>query len=394
MSQAHPILIAGAGIAGLTLALALARRGVASRILERRAELSEAGAGIQLGPNAMHVLRRLGVAERLEPLAGKPDAIVVADGTSGVLLARLALGAVIERRHGAPYRVAHRGDLQAALIDAACELEGIQLDLGFAVAGWDEQADGVVVQSNAGRQASGAALIGADGLWSSIRRQLFPAHPLTYAGKMAMRTVIDAADVPMRFAMPVTGVWLGRDAHVVHYPVRGKREIAVVAIVDEAAPREGWGGAIESHIVLKRLSGFARELYAFLARGQEWRVWSLYDPPPLPAWSQGRVGVIGDAAHPILPFLAQGGAMAIEDAETLADMLAHGLDDPAGALVQFEAVRRARVLRTQAASRRNGRIYHLSGVTGFARDAVLRVAPGRLLMAQYDWLYGWTGDGA
>ena len=389
MSEPRTVLIAGAGIAGLSLALALAARGVASRIIERRNELTEAGAGIQLGPNAMHILRRIGVAERLEPMAGRPSAIIVHDGASGAVLSRLPLGEEIARRHGAPYRVAHRADLQAALLAAARERAEIQLDLGFEVSSWRETAVGVAAQSASGAEALGHLMIGADGLWSSVRRVMHPGHPLPYSGKMAMRTVLDGASVSPRFAGLVTGVWLSRDAHVVHYPVRGDREIAVVAIVDEPIPREGWGTAIEAGFVLGRLRGFSAELLRFLEDGRDWRAWSLYDPPPLPSWSRGRVGLSGDAAHPILPFLAQGGVMAIEDAEVLAAAIAADLDTPARALVRYEAARRDRVQRVQDASRRNGKIYHMAGAMGFARDAVLRLAPGSLVMSGYDWLYGW-----
>ena len=403
----RPILIAGAGIAGLTLGLTLARRGMASRILERRAALGEAGAGIQLGPNAMHVLRRLGVAERLQPQAARPQAIMVADGASGRRLGRLPLGDFIERRHGAPYWVAHRGDLQAALLAAVRAEPLIELVTGFEVVDWRETADSVDAISAGGDVVEGRALVGADGLWSALRRRMFPDHALTYAGKMAARTVIPAtrAAADGRFGELVTGVWLGRHAHVVHYPIRRGRDIAVVAIVDEAAAsapapertakasaREGWGGAIEGRDVLQRLAGFSPELLEFLARGSEWAAWSLYDPAPLPAWSRGRIALIGDAAHPILPFLAQGGAMAIEAAETLAAELALSRADPAGAFARTESLRRARVIRVQDASRANGRMFHLGGLTGLARDAALKTVPGRLMMARYDWLYGWNGD--
>jgi salicylate hydroxylase len=388
-----PILIAGAGIAGMSLALALARRGLSARLLERRPELSEAGAGIQLGPNAMHVLERIGVAARLEPMAGRPRAIEIHDGAGGRRLGVLPLGDPIRARFGAPYRVAHRADLQAALLGAVEESAAIDMVAGFEVADWRETADRVEVVSENGAGQEGSILVGADGIWSAVRRRLHPDHALTYAGKMAARTMIPASLSSAPFTNPATGVWLGRDAHVVHYPVRADREIAVVAILDEPVPSEGWGGEIEAATVLRRLSGFAPALLAFLDLGVEWRAWSLYDPPPLPAWSRGRVGLIGDAAHPILPFLAQGGAMAIEDADTLAALIAARLTAPAAALTGLEAVRRARVQRVQRVSRENGRIFHLHGVAGIARNLALGIVPGWLLMRRYDWLYGWKEDG-
>ncbi len=391
MTDVRPVLIAGAGIAGLSLSLALARHGMASTILERRQTLSEAGAGIQLGPNAVHVLRRLGVLEHLAPLAGRPQAIAVRDGASARGLGRLPLGAEMEARFGAPYIVAHRADLQTALLAAVRAARLIRLVTGVEVADWQEHDDGVVLDNPDGR-FEGIALVGADGLWSSLRRRLFPGHPLTYSGKMAARTVIPMTAAAGMFQALETGVWLGRDAHVVHYPVRGHREIAVVAILDETVPREGWSGEIEKHAVLDRLSRFSPQLLELLGQGEDWRVWSLYDPPPLPAWSKGRIALIGDAAHPILPFLAQGGAMAIEDAETLAGFMARSRDDPAAAFTACEQARRARVIRVQTAARGNGRVYHFTGPMAMARNMVLRTVPGERLMRRYDWLYGWNGD--
>jgi salicylate hydroxylase len=391
-SRDMPVLIAGAGIAGLALALGLARRNVKVRVLERRSDLSEAGAGIQLGPNAIGVLQRLGVAARLEPSTGRPEAIEVMEGATGRQVGRLPLGSWLERRHGAPYRVAHRADLHGALLEAARETPEIELVTGFEVGGWRDTGDGIEASALDGRVAAGQLLVGADGLWSALRRGLFPEHPLTYSGKMAVRTVLPMPADGSRFARPVTGVWLGRDAHVVHYPVRDHRELAVVAIVDESVPREGWGGEIGALSVQARLVSFSAELLTFLSRASDWRAWSLFDPPPLPAWAQGRIGLIGDAAHPILPFLAQGGAMALEDAETLACLIAANAAQPERAFALLQSLRRDRVHRVQSASRENGRLFHARGLERVARGTVMRTVPGALLMRRYDWLYEWTGD--
>jgi len=389
----RPILIAGAGIGGLTTALGLAQRGLSCRVLERRHELSEAGAGIQLGPNAMQVLNRLGVGERLREVAGQPESIEVSIGATGRHIAHLPLGAAVARMYGAPYLVCHRADLQDVLADAISGQRLIQLELGFEVSGFEEAEDGVHVLSGEGETRSGVALVGADGLWSSVRGLLDPGFSLKYSGKMAARALVPTSLAPARFAAPVTGVWLGGDAHVVHYPIRGGQEIAVVVIVDEPLAREGWGGEIAALDVLHRLSGFSPELIDFLMLAPSWRAWSLYDPTPLASWSRGAVGLLGDAAHPILPFLAQGGAMAIEDSETMSALFARTGAKPQEVFAEFEKLRRARVLKVQDASRENGRIYHLSGPIAWARNAALAVLPGGLMMDRYDWLYGWNGDG-
>lgn len=392
MSGDRPILIAGAGIGGLSLAIALARNGIASRVLERRRELAEAGAGIQLGPNAVGVLSRLGVADSLEPLVGKPECLRVYDGASGALLSELPLGAWIAERHGAPYWVAHRADLHAALLDTARALPLVDIATGCGLASFTLSGGRVLARTDDGGAHDGAALAGADGLWSAVRRQLWPEFALTYSGKTAARAVIDCSWRTAPFAEPATGVWLAPGGHVVHYPVRGGAQIALVVILEEDWPGEGWGLPVDREGLLDRLRGFADPLLELLRLAQDWRRWPLYDPGPLERWSRGRVTLIGDAAHPVLPFLAQGGALAIEDAETLAAALQIWRSEPALAIDRYERVRRPRAFRMQAASRRNGRIYHLPKPVSLTRDLALRLMPGHRTMALYDWIYGWKPE--
>lgn len=385
-----PVLVAGGGIGGLAAALALAQRGIASKVLERQGEFSAAGAGIQLGPNGMRILATLGVAARLEPSAGRPEGIDVYDAPTGERLTRLPLGKWITERHGAPYRTAHRADLQAALLAAARETPAIEIVTGALVERIDETGSGVEAVLEDGERISGRAAIGADGLWSRIRRQTFAAPALPKPVRTASRTVISASAVAAKFSGPNVGLWLAPNAHVVHYPVRAGKEIAVIVVL-----KDDWQGAadwatpaIRADIDLA-VAKLAPELGRFLSHASEWRKWSLFDVPPLPAWSKGRVALIGDAAHPPLPFLAQGGVMAIEDAYVLAKAIADAGDDLGGALKRYEAIRRPRGLAVLNASRSNGRIYHMSGVPARARNAVMRLVPGERLMARYDWLYGW-----
>ena len=389
MPHERPILIAGAGIGGLSLSIALARWGLTCRVLERRQEPTEAGAGIQLGPNAVKILNRLGVAERLEPAVGKPECLRVHDGGSGRLLAELPLGRWIAQRHHAPYWVAHRADLHAALREVAVSLPSVELITGCEVTGFDPLANGVSVRAADGRMFDGPVLVGADGLWSTVRRQLWPGLELLYSGKTAARAVIPSSQAPAAFRAPAVGVWLSPGGHVVHYPVRGGEEIALVAILKEPWPGEGWGLPVDRDSLLGRLRIFSTKLMELLACAADWRRWPLYDPEPLASWSRGRVTLLGDAAHPVLPFLAQGGVLAIEDAEVLAAALSPWKSDPEQAIAHYERQRRPRAERIQAASRRNGRVYHLSGPAALARDLTLRLAPGERIMGLYDWVYGW-----
>jgi salicylate hydroxylase len=387
---AEPVLIAGAGIGGLATAVALARRGIASHVLERRTAFNEEGAGIQMGPNATRILRELGVADVLRPHVGIPSQISVRDGASGIELARLPLGRWIEVRHDAPYWVALRSDLHAALLETARNEPLIALSMGFPV---EEVAvgDGRVAVADGATQAwTGRALLGADGIWSSVRRLIFKAPEPRFFGKSAARTILPLEKLPPEFRRE-TGIWLFPDAHVVHYPVSGMTELAVVAILPDTEEETGWGTPVPAEWVDDQLFDAAPPLRDLVMLGQTWRKWSLYTLSSRRHFALGPVALLGDAAHPMLPFLAQGGALAIEDGVVLAAEL-HGQSDVAAALKRYERRRWLRVARVVAASRRNGRIYHLSGTPAAARNFVLRNVPPRRLMAGYDWIYGWRSD--
>jgi salicylate hydroxylase len=388
VASADDILIAGGGLGGLATALALARLGRASRILERNPAFSEAGAGIQIGPNGMRVLELLGAERTLRAVAVEPLAIRVVDGPSGAELTALPLGGWIAERHGAPYCVAHRADVQNSLLGRVREEPLVSIETGFAVSTVAERADGVEVTSSTGEAVQGAALVAADGTWSAIRPAL-GAPPLPHATRIAARTVIAAEQVPDPFRAPAIGMWLAPRAHVVHYPVRGGAEVAVVAIFESGWRGQEWATLAERDLLLEKLATFAPPLRRFLAATGEWRKWSLFDASPLPRWSKGRVALLGDAAHPLLPFLAQGGVLALEDAVTLAAHLQARAGDPERAFAAYARERRPRARRVQDAARRNGRIYHLSGAMAAARNLVLRRTPPQRLMASYDWLYGW-----
>ncbi len=387
-ASAGRILIAGGGIGGLALSLALARIGRDCVVLEGWPEFSIAGAGIQLGPNGVRVLQDLGVADVLASNVGAPDAIHVYRGTSGRRLARMPLGSWIAERHGAPYWVAHRADLHAALLGATVGNPRIAIRTGFAVSSIRQGHAGVEVVSEAGETVAGDALVGADGLWSTVRGEVAPDTAPIFAGASASRAVLPAAAAG-RLAENAVGLWLSPRAHVVHYPVRGGADVAVVVIAQEFWQSRVWDAEADRRQLATHLGTFAPELQETLLRTADWRRWSLHRLPSLPAWNKGRVVLIGDAAHPMFPYLAQGGVLALEDAAGLAKLVAAYPEDLPRAFADFSGVRRARAERVQRASQRNGRIYHLSGAMEMARDAVLATAPSNLLMAGFDWLYGW-----
>lgn len=396
MSQTDmpPILIAGAGIGGLAAALALARRGHPSIVLEKRPEAPEDGAGIQLGPNGTRILSELGVAPHLTRLVAEPEGLSVMDGLTGTRLTRMPLGRDIAGRHGSPYWVLHRADLHGALRAAVAQEPRITLKGGHEVKTARNAGAEVVVSLGNGSEERGRLLIAADGVWSAVRTQVLKAPPLQFTGKCAMRAVIPAERLPTELSARDVTIWLRPSAHVVHYPVRAGREIAIVAIFDDKALGETWAGSVDLATVAARTATFPDVLRRLLDAPTLWRQWSLYAPTgPIP-WIDDRIALLGDAAHPPLPFLAQGGVMALEDAVVLARLLDGASDaDVPARLLQYERLRRPRTSRVIETSGRNGRIYHLDGLARISRNAVLKVTPPARLIGSYDWVYGWRDAG-
>ncbi len=386
--SSSPVLIAGGGIGGLSAAIALAAKGIPSHVLERKPEFSEAGAGIQLGPNATRLLISLGVDKELAALVATPDALTVHDGTNGRLLTRLPLGSWIAARHGGPYWTVHRQDLHAALLNAARGLACIEISNGCEVQSFEDGAGGISAKVSDGGSKAGMALIAADGLWSRLRSQIAPGPTASPAGKCAYRSVISRNALPRDLADNGVHIWLSPGAHVVHYPVRAGSEIAIVAVLDDPTPGDSWSLPAPQNWVSERAARYPAMLRDLLAAAGEWRMWSLQKIDRLPNWTKGRAALLGDAAHPIFPFLAQGGVLAIEDACSLADCLAAAGDVPQR-LARYAALRRPRTARVVDASARNGTIYHLDGALAVARNAVMRTASPARLMASYDWLYGY-----
>jgi salicylate hydroxylase len=390
------VLIAGAGIGGLAAALALARRGIAVTLFEQAERLEETGAGIQLAPNATGLLIALGLADRLKPVIVAPAAIRLLAARSGRDIAVMPL-AGIAARIGAPYWVIHRADLQRALREAAAGEPHIALMLGARVEGFSIDADGVRASVRRGETAGehvGSVLIGADGLWSSLRARLGDPAPPRCASRTAWRAVLPAGGLPPHLREPEVTLWLGTGGHLVHYPIRGGSAVNIVAVARDPHVEGGcqsWSTPAAGDEVLARFPAccWAADARALLAAPERWQKWALYDRPPYWHWGRGPVTLLGDAAHPMLPFLAQGAAMAIEDGAVLAGELAHASGDPQRALRAYEAARRQRTARLQRGARRNDLLYHFGWPAGAFRDAVLRLLGGERLLAQYDWIFGW-----
>jgi 2-polyprenyl-6-methoxyphenol hydroxylase-like FAD-dependent oxidoreductase len=376
----------------LTAALAIARRGLPVMLFDQADRLEDVGAGIQLFPNATRILTALGLAEALAPAVVATDSVRLRVADSGRDLATIPLSG-----YDAPYWVVHRADLQAVLLAAVENTPGISVRLGTRVDGFDIGSDGGVAITTSGASAGeqhGRALIGADGLWSRLREALGRRTPARFAERTAWRAVVPASEVAPSFLVPEVQLWLGTGGHVVHYPIRAGAAVNVVAITTDDWQSTQWTTAADRTEVLTRFPRrlWSSEMRELLAAPDRWQKWALYDRAPSIMWGRGPVTLLGDAAHPMLPFLAQGAAMSIEDAVVLADALARSPDDPARAFRSYERARMRRTAHVQRASRRNNFVYHLGGVAARIRDATLAALGGERLRARYDWIYRWRAD--
>ncbi|MCC6778548.1 MAG: FAD-dependent monooxygenase [Hyphomicrobiales bacterium] len=392
MAAARMVLIVGAGIGGLTAALALAQRGFGVTLFDQAPQLEEVGAGLQLSPNASAILIALGLRAALEERVVAPQELRVLDAASARVLTRAPLGDFVRKRYGAPYWVIHRGDLQAVLLAAVRAHPGVTLHLGTRVEDFALHANAVTLSGSATAgpiEARGAVLIGADGLWSALRPRIGERGEPRFAQHTAWRLLVPTDAVISNLATPTVNLWLGRDAHLVHYPVSAGRQINVVAIVRDEWREAGWNAPGMSPELLARYRAWPGPVRALLGTAGAWKKWALFDRAPFDQWGKGPVTLLGDAAHPMLPFLAQGAAMAIEDAAVLARRLADKPDDAAAALRHYERDRRDRTARAQQSARSNGRIYHMGGPATFLRALVLGAMGGTRLLTRYDWLYGW-----
>jgi 2-polyprenyl-6-methoxyphenol hydroxylase-like FAD-dependent oxidoreductase len=381
-------LIAGGGIGGLTAAFALARESFDVTVLERTCFQEESGAGIQLGPNATRILERLGLLEAIEEVAFRPSSIFIYDGLSGQRLAEIPLGTYAEARYGAPYLTLHRADLHAALHDACMGSEGVTLSANFELTGIEE-ADAIISAiASDGRKAEAPGLIGADGLWSEVRELIAPEARLLFTGATAWRTLLPRGELTHPFDAPVVSVWLGPDTHLVHYPVRGGKELNVVAVTEGGPDTHGWNQTGDAEALRDAFTGWCKDTKSLFEHATGWRCWSLYRLTGLRSWTRARITLLGDAAHPVLPYLAQGAALAIEDAIALAKSLKERHGDASSAFPLYEAMRKGRTRRVALRSERNGKHYHMAGALRVARNLMLRHRPGERLLGRFDWLYG------
>lgn len=384
------VVVAGGGIGGLAATLACARQGVPVQLLERAAQLSEVGAGIQIGPNVTRILQAWGLGDALAQVAAFPKRLQARDAQTGQVLGSLRLGERAQALYGAPYATIHRADLQA-MLHTAVQAAGVDVRLGQTVQGWRETAEGLQVNTADGPSVQADALIGADGVWSAVRQQLLGDGPARFTGHLAYRALVVQADLPAHLRTDEVTVWMGPRLHVVHYPVRGGQWLNLIAIVhgDKTAQADAWDATGHAQALMQAMGAVGKELHERLASVPAWRQWALHDRPPLTAareMAQGHVALLGDAAHPMRPYLAQGAGMAIEDAQVLAQCLAQGSGSVPARLQAYAEQRWARNARVQARAIRNGRIFHAQGPVAWGRNVSMRLMGERLM--DVPWLYG------
>ena len=388
------IVVAGGGIGGLAAALTLARAGFRVDVHERASALSEVGAGLQISPNAARILIALGLEARLDASIGRSESLVVRSGPSGDVLVEMPLGDAAVARWGAPSWVIHRADLQRALLEAASEDPDIHIHLGSTVEGASEHARGLtVLVSGAGqvRDVEALALVAADGVRSRLRSSVLPARPPRFSGRAAFRAILPMEEVPSALRVHKTGLWLGPGAHLVHYPLRRGTVVNVVGLVKAEDGNDDWATTAGPDEAIAAFAGFAPLARALVAVPSRWLRTPLHDRTPDSRYAEGRVALLGDAAHPMLPFLAQGASMAIEDAWVLAECLSGGQADVAAALTRYSRLRVPRAGRVQREARFNDTVFHFGPPANLVRDMGLRLKGGAGLAERYDWLYGWRG---
>lgn len=386
-SKTERIAIVGGGIGGLATARALSLAGRASIVLEQAPEFAEIGAGIQIGPNGFRMLDILGLRDLIDDVAVFPDDLIVMDGVSAEEITRIPVASDFRRRFGQPYALVHRADLHKALLEKCADDPMIELRSGATVQSYEENRQGVAVQVAGCPDIAAQALIGADGLWSKTRERIVGDGPPRVSGHIAYRAVLPIEEIDEQYRQNAMMLWAGPRNHLVQYPLRGGKLFNLVAVFHSDKYVEGWDRQGDPEELHRRFAGNCDTVRALLAKVETWRMWVLCDREPVAQWSAGRTALIGDAAHPMLQYLAQGAGMALEDAVVLAQQLVAYGDDVATAFAEYARSRYLRAARCQIMARVHGAFYHAKGP---ARELASGFLKARSVQDSFDglaWLY-------
>jgi salicylate hydroxylase len=386
------VIIAGGGIGGLAAALGLAQKGCPVLVLEKAPALGEIGAGIQLGPNAFHAFDYLGVGEAARAMAVYIDALRLMDALTAEEIIHIDLGERFRARFKNPYAVVHRGDLHGVFLRACRAHAGIELKVNSEVVGYEQDGSGLTVRLASGDTHTGSGLIGADGLWSNVRRQLLGDCSPRVSGHTTYRSVIAAEQMPGDLRWNAATLWAGPKCHLVHYPLSGWKLFNLVITCDNDAREPVAGKPVEKDEVMEGFAHVHAKTRQIIDIGKDWKLWVLCDREPVGDWVDGRVGLLGDAAHPMLQYMAQGACMAMEDAVCLSHMVEAFPGDFAQALGAYCRHRVLRTTRVQLQSRAIGEhVYHPGGAHAQLRNAIMRAKTQEDWCDTLEWLYGSNG---
>lgn len=392
MSSKNRIIISGGGIGGLATALGLAQKGYASIILEKAPELGEIGAGIQLGPNAFHAFDYLGVGDAARAMAVYIDSLRLMDAISGEEITRVPLDDTFRSRFRNPYAVVHRGDLYSVFLKACRAHKLIDLRTSSEVVDYTQDGELVHAILADGERVAGRGLIGADGLWSNIRTKLVGDGPPRVSGHTTYRSVIPTESMPEDLRWNAATLWAGPKCHIVHYPLSGWKVFNLVVTYHNDAPEPVAGKLVSHDEVRKGFEHVNARARQIIDHGRDWKLWVLCDREPVMNWVDRRVALLGDAAHPMMQYFAQGACMAMEDAVCLSAEMEANSGDIERALQSYQARRRLRTARVQLQSRAIGEhIYHPAGAHAELRNAIMRAKTPDDWYDVVQWLYGSTG---
>lgn len=392
MTQSKPLIIAGGGIGGLATAMGLAQKGFRTIVLEKAPELGEIGAGIQLGPNAFHAFDYLGVGDTARAMAVYVDELRLMDAMSGESIVTIPLGDEFRTRFKNPYAVVHRGELHGVFLKACRESDLIELRTNAAVADYEQDGNEVTVKLENGEEVVGSGLIGADGLWSNVRKRLVNDGMPRVSGHSTYRSVVPVDKMPEELRWNAATLWAGPKCHIVHYPLSGWKLFNLVVTYHNDAPEPVAGQPVEKAEVLRGFEHIHQKPRQLIELSDDWKLWVLCDRDPISNWIDGRVGLLGDAAHPTMQYYAQGACMAMEDAVCLSAEMEANSGDIEKSLRSYQSKRINRTARIQLQSRAIGdHIYHPSGVHAQLRNAMMSAMTTEQWFDSLQWIYGGTG---
>jgi 2-polyprenyl-6-methoxyphenol hydroxylase-like FAD-dependent oxidoreductase len=389
--RSPPVLVVGGGIGGMATALALSQQGFAVEVFEQSAEIGEIGAGLQLGPNGFAALDALGVGERARRRAVFTDELVMMDAVDGGEVARIPVGDAFRRRFDNPYAVIHRADIHQSIYEEVLLAAGIRIRTSSRIVKLDVDDAGVRLVDAAGGIHEGAAVVGCDGVHSAVRQHLLgDGHRVS--GHVVYRALVPQSDMPADLRWNAAAIWVGPNCHLVHYPLRGGEQYNIV-VTFHSRQQEEWGVREGSRDeVMSYFTGICDRPRQLLDKPTSWKRWSTADRDPVERWGEGRATLLGDAAHPMLQYMAQGACIALEDAVTLRESLRACDNELARAFRLYESKRVVRGARLIISAREMGRIYHAKGVERLVRNSMWAGRPPERFYDALEWLYGWTVD--